>query len=95
MTIEPVYNCEIDPEGIIMSKPADGLKITTFNIHFEDKISNFTKDHCECIKSSVAFSESSMQVTLVTEKNNIDEFLIFSAYNDLKKIGSIKLRFKR
>ncbi len=94
MRIEALSNICIDENFVLICPRSFGLQICNLIVEFDDYFNDFDKDHCECIKSSVEKREKKLLVTLITEKNDIDEFIVFRVFGNGKPVTA-KLRFKR
>ena len=95
MSLEPIYNCWIDSFGTLHCDQGAGVQISNLIIDFGIEVIGFEKDHCECIKSSVTVKGSRLFITLVTEKNDIDEYVVFTAFSRNGKPQNLKFRFVR
>lgn len=94
MRIELYTNLNFDADDNIICKRNEGLVISNMMIDFDSPFDSYEKDHCECIKSSVEVRGSRLVITLITEKNDIDEFMVFRVFRSGKP-ETIKLRFIR
>ena len=77
-------------DDIFICPMQEGICISEFELEFNQDIQLLDKDHCDCIHSLLEIRKNILNVRLVTEKNEIDEFIIFnfSAMN-------LKIRFTR
>ena len=77
-------------DDIFICPIQEGICISEFELEFEHDIQLLDKDHCECIHSILEVRKNVLNVRLVTDQNEIDEFIIFnlSAMN-------LKIRFQR
>ena len=77
-------------DDIFICPMQEGICISEFELEFNQDIQLLDKDHCDCIHSLLEIRKNVLNVRLVTEKNEIDEFIIFnfSAMN-------LKIRFTR
>mgnify|MGYP006378451459 FL=1 len=81
----------IDFKDDIFICPAhEGICISEFEIEFSQEIQLLDKDHCDCIHSLLEIRKNILNVRLVTEKNEIDEFIIFN-FSEM----NLKIRFQR
>ena len=89
MKITTLQNIEFK-DDIFICPDLKGICISEFEIEFSQEIQLLDKDHCDCIHSLLEIRKNILNVRLVTEKNEIDEFIIFnfSAMN-------LKIRFTR
>ena len=89
MKITTLRNIEFK-DDIFICPIQEGICISEFEIEFSQEIQLLDKDHCDCIHSLLEIRKNVLNVRLVTEKNEIDEFIIFnfSAMN-------LKIRFQR
>lgn len=93
MKIHPIKNIQLI-DDVFICQQSEGIIISEFHLEFDSEIKFIDYDHCECIASFITAEENTLKVRLVTDKNEIDEFLIFSLVKD-KKYLNLKLRFKR
>lgn len=77
-------------DDIFICPPQQGICISEFELEFNQDLELLDKDHCDCIHSLLEIRKNVLKVRLVTDKNEIDEFIIFnfSAMN-------LKIRFQR
>lgn len=89
MKVTTLRNIEFK-DDIFICPIQEGICISEFEIEFSQEIQLLDKDHCDCIHSLLEIRKNVLNVRLVTEKNEIDEFIIFnfSAMN-------LKIRFTR
>ena len=89
MKVTTLRNIEFK-DDIFICPIQEGICISEFEIEFSQEIQLLDKDHCDCIHSLLEIRKNVLNVRLVTEKNEIDEFIIFnfSAMN-------LKIRFQR
>lgn len=89
MKVTPLRNIEFK-DDIFICPMQEGICISEFEIEFDHEIELLDKDHCDCIHSILEIRKNVLNVRLVTDKNEIDEFIIFnfSAMN-------LKIRFQR
>lgn len=89
MKITTLRNIEFK-DDIFICPMQEGICISEFEIEFSQEVQLLDKDHCDCIHSILEIRKNVLNVRLVTEKNEIDEFIIFnfSAMN-------LKIRFQR
>lgn len=89
MKIKLIKNIEFKDDTFVCNQ-IDGICISEFELHFENDIELLDKDHCECINSFIIADGNKLKIRLVTDKNEIDEYLIFNLKNK-----NLKIRFKR
>ena len=89
MKVTTLRNIEFK-DDIFICPIQEGICISEFEIEFSQEVQLLDKDHCDCIHSLLEIRKNILNVCLVTEKNEIDEFIIFnfSAMN-------LKIRFTR
>lgn len=89
MKITPIKNIEFKDDVFICPKES-GICISEFDLEFDDDIEYLEADHCECIHSLIFAKGKVLNVRLVTDKNEIDEFIIISLKNKTLKIRFIR-----
>ena len=77
-------------DDIFICPIQEGICISEFEIEFSQEIQLLDKDHCDCIHSLLEIRKNILNVRLVTEKNEIDEFIIFN-FSEM----NLKIRFQR
>lgn len=94
MNIELYTNLQYNTDGNLLCKRGPGLVIANMMLDLEQDFDRFEKDHCDCIQSSIEKRGTKLLITLITEKNDIDEFIVFSIRGKGKPLN-IRLRFIR
>lgn len=94
MNLKSIANIYFDEHANLICPRAEHTVISTFILEPEEEFESCEAEHCECIQSSLLKSSKNLLVTLVTEKNDIEEFLIFRFHKDSRR-KTIKLFFKR
>ena len=89
MKITTLQNIEFK-DDIFICPIQEGICISEFEIEFSQEIQLLDKDHCDCIHSLLEIRKNILNVRLVTEKNEIDEFIIFN-FSEM----NLKIRFQR
>lgn len=89
MKITTLRNIEFK-DDIFICPIQEGICISEFEIEFSQEIQLLDKDHCDCIHSLLEIRKNILNVRLVTEKNEIDEFIIFN-FSEM----NLKIRFQR
>lgn len=89
MKITPIKNIEFKDDFFICPKES-GICISEFDLEFDGNIEFIEADHCECIHSLIFSKGRTLNIRLVTDKNEIDEFIIISLKNK-----NLKIRFIR
>ena len=77
MKITPIKNIEFKDDVFICPKES-GICISEFEMEFDEKIEFLEADHCECIHSLIFSKGKTLNIRLVTDKNEIDEFIIIT-----------------
>lgn len=93
MKIHPIKNIQII-DDVFVCPEAEGIIISEFDLEFDADVKFIDYDHCECITSFTTTENNVLKIRLITDKNNIDEFLIFSLIKEEKYVN-LKFRFKR
>ena len=89
MKVTTIRNIEFK-DDIFICPIQEGICISEFEIEFSQEIQLLDKDHCDCIHSLLEIRKNILNVRLVTEKNEIDEFIIFN-FSEM----NLKIRFQR
>ena len=89
MKVTTLRNIEFK-DDIFICPIQEGICISEFEIEFSQEIQLLDKDHCDCIHSLLEIRKNILNVRLVTEKNEIDEFIIFN-FSEM----NLKIRFQR
>ena len=89
MKVTTLRNIEFK-DDIFICPIQEGICISEFEIEFSQEIQLLDKDHCDCIHSLLEVRKNVLNVRLVTEKNEIDEFIIFN-FSEM----NLKIRFQR
>ena len=89
MKVTTLRNIEFK-DDIFICPIQEGICISEFELEFNQDIQLLDKDHCDCIHSLLEIRKNVLKVRLVTEKNEIDEFIILNL-----KGKNLKIRFQR
>ena len=89
MKVTTLRNIEFK-DDIFICPVQEGICISEFELEFNQDLQLLDKDHCDCIHSLLEIRKNVLNVRLVTEKNEIDEFIIFNFY-----AMNLKIRFQR
>ena len=89
MKVTTIRNIDFK-DDIFICPIQEGICISEFEIEFSQEIQLLDKDHCDCIHSLLEIRKNILNVRLVTEKNEIDEFIIFN-FSEM----NLKIRFQR
>lgn len=89
MKITLIKNIEFADDAFIC-RQKKGICVSSFQLEFKNDIELIETDHCDCIDSTIVQSGNQINITLVTEKQGIDEFIIFNLRNK-----TLKIRFVR
>ena len=88
MKVTTLRNIEFK-DDIFICPIQEGICISEFEIEFSQEIQLLDKDHCDCIHSLLEIRKNILNVRLVTETNEIDEFIIFNLQDK-----NLKIRFQ-
>ena len=89
MKITPIKNIEFKDDVFICTEKS-GICISEFDLEFDEEVEYMEADHCECIHSLIFSKGKTLNIRLVTDKNEIDEFIIISLKNKTLKIRFIR-----
>lgn len=96
----PVQNIELSIVNgntrVIVPGTLDPRKliVSSFEIKFENDFESYEIDHCDCIASSVIKDGNKLLFTVVTQRNQINEFITVSVKRKGKNRHH-KIRFIR
>lgn len=89
MKVTTLRNIEFK-DDIFICPIQEGICISEFEIEFSQEIQLLDKDHCDCIHSLLEVRKNVLNARLVTDQNEIDEFIIFN-FSEM----NLKIRFQR
>lgn len=100
MTIYPTQNITLVPgeDNTLITQPTAvpaKIVVSAFRAEFGDEVQSYETDHCQCITSSIIIDGLNLLITLVTQRNDIDEFITISVQYRNGKSNIYKIRFIR
>ncbi|GAB0156214.1 hypothetical protein CHRYSEOSP005_14780 [Chryseobacterium sp. Alg-005] len=95
MIVTEIHNVKYYPEDFAFESDVKiGVSMSEFSIEFNDPVIFIDKDHCDCIHTFIKTEDKKLITKIITDKQDIDEFIIFRILIGNQK-QNLKIRFLR
>lgn len=91
MKFKTFHNIEVK-DNVLTCNQSSGIAVSNFTIEFEENILLLDRDHCECIYSIIESVKNELICKLITDKKDVDEFIILTIQVGTKK-QILKLKY--